>query len=112
METISDPELAALRTSFLPLIGLRLSWLAIPDAALVGFEPSQLAVIVNTLLDGASLVLRHVRQNGRISNISFRRLTGHSYDQGITFFKRAVTSGVLERKGKAAGTHYVIPGRS
>ena len=53
MENISERDLSALRASFLPLIGLRVSWLSIPDAALVGFEPSQLAVIVNTLLDAA-----------------------------------------------------------
>ena len=31
---------------------MRIDWLSIPDRALQGFEPSQIAVIVNTLLDG------------------------------------------------------------
>lgn len=49
---ITQEELDQLKAAFQPLIGLKLSWLAIPDKALGGFEPSQLAVIVNTLLDG------------------------------------------------------------
>lgn len=51
MPEITDEELQALRFAFAPLIGLRISWLSIPGGALVGFEPSQIAVIVNTLLD-------------------------------------------------------------
>lgn len=34
------------------LIGIKLNWLSLPTVALAGFEPSQIAVIVNTLLDG------------------------------------------------------------
>lgn len=52
MPDITQAELDHLKAAFQPLIGLKLSWLAIPDKALGGFEPSQLAVIVNTLLDG------------------------------------------------------------
>lgn len=33
------------------MIGLKVDWLALPTDALLGFEPSQIAVIVNTLLD-------------------------------------------------------------
>jgi hypothetical protein len=51
MPDISAGELELLRTEFAPLIGLRISWLSIPSGALAGFEPSQIAVIVNTLLD-------------------------------------------------------------
>jgi len=52
MTDITENELEPLRQAFAPLIGLRITWLSIPGAALVGFEPSQIAVIVNTLLDG------------------------------------------------------------
>ena len=52
MTDITELELEPLRRAFAPLIGLRITWLSIPGAALGGFEPSQIAVIVNTLLDG------------------------------------------------------------
>jgi len=42
-----------LRKGLEPLVGLRIDWLSIPGPALPGFEPSQVAVIVNTLLDAA-----------------------------------------------------------
>ncbi len=45
--------LKSLRQEFEPLIGLRVDWLALPEQALPGFEPSQIAVIVNTILDAA-----------------------------------------------------------
>jgi hypothetical protein len=51
MPDITQDELEALRRAFAPLVGLRISWLSIPGRALAGFEPSQIAVIVNTLLD-------------------------------------------------------------
>jgi hypothetical protein len=40
-----------LQRLFQPLIGVKINWLSIPNRALAGFEPSQIAVIVNTLLD-------------------------------------------------------------
>jgi len=52
MTNITEDELEPLRVAFAPLIGLRISFLSIPEVALIGFEPSQIAVIVNTLLDG------------------------------------------------------------
>lgn len=52
MTDITEDELEPLRQAFSPLVGLRITWLSIPGGALVGFEPSQIAVIVNTLLDG------------------------------------------------------------
>ncbi len=52
MTDITENELQPLREAFAPLVGLRVSWLSIPEEALAGFEPSQIAVIVNTLLDG------------------------------------------------------------
>ncbi|MBM3303381.1 MAG: hypothetical protein FJY85_25970, partial [Deltaproteobacteria bacterium] len=53
MSDITPLEIEALRQVFQPLVGLRISWLSIPNRALPGFEPSQIAVIVNTLLDAA-----------------------------------------------------------
>lgn len=51
MTDITQNDLESLRVAFAPLIGLRITWVSIPSGALVGFEPSQIAVIVNTLLD-------------------------------------------------------------
>jgi len=51
-EEINEDELEILKKTLTPLIGLRIDWLSIPDQALLGFEPSQIAVIVNTLIDG------------------------------------------------------------
>jgi len=45
--------LEQLRKEFEPLVGLRIDWLSLPRQALLGFEPSQMAVIANTLLDAA-----------------------------------------------------------
>jgi hypothetical protein len=53
MPDITPLELEKLREIFRPLLGLKISWLSIPSKALPGFEPSQIAVIVNTLLDAA-----------------------------------------------------------
>jgi hypothetical protein len=52
MPDITQAEIAILRTTLAPLIGMKMDWLSIPDQALEGFEPSQIEVIVNTLLDG------------------------------------------------------------
>jgi len=52
MPDISQKELDQLYETLKPLIGLRVDWLSIPEQALTGFEPSQVAVIVNTLIDG------------------------------------------------------------
>ena len=51
MTDITHDDLKSLHHAFAPLIGLRITWLSIPSGALAGFEPSQIAVIVNTLLD-------------------------------------------------------------
>jgi hypothetical protein len=53
MPRITTDELKSLKKEFEPLIGLRVDWLALPQRALPGFEPSQIAVIVNTILDAA-----------------------------------------------------------
>ncbi len=49
---ITQKELNELRETLSPLIGIKIDWLSLPDKALSGFEPSQIAVIVNTLIDG------------------------------------------------------------
>lgn len=53
MAEISESEITKLKDELNPLIGLKIGWLSIPKEALVGFEPSQIAVIINTLADGA-----------------------------------------------------------
>ena len=53
MPDITPQEIQTLQKQFEPLIGLRIDWLSLPQQALPGFEPSQIAVIVNTLLDAA-----------------------------------------------------------
>ena len=50
---ISLKELEKLKTQFDILLGIRLTWFSIPKQALEYFEPSQIAVIINTLLDAA-----------------------------------------------------------
>lgn len=52
MDEISQDELDSLNEVFSSLIGMKIDWLSIPGKALKVFEPSQIAVIVNTLLDG------------------------------------------------------------
>jgi hypothetical protein len=53
MPDISQAELDRLKDEFKPLVGLKIDWLSIPRGGIAGFEPSQIAVIVNTLLDAA-----------------------------------------------------------
>lgn len=53
MKRISNKEIKTLRNQFSCLIGLKLDWLSLPVKALPGFEPSQTAVIINTLIDAA-----------------------------------------------------------
>ena len=60
MPHITPDELKDLERAFRPLIGLKISWLSIPGVALVGFEPSQIAVIVNTLLDAILPQIEHL----------------------------------------------------
>ena len=60
MADITPLELETLRQIFQPLIGLKVTWLSIPNRALPGFEPSQIAVIVNTLLDAILPQIEHL----------------------------------------------------
>ena len=56
----------------------------------------------------ASIVQAFLRKNGHITNRGLRSLTGLSYDQAIKFFNRALSEDVLERRGRASGTNYVV----
>lgn len=49
---ITQEELEELKETLTPLVDMKIDWLSMPDQALLGFEPSQIAVIVNTLIDG------------------------------------------------------------
>lgn len=60
MADITALELESLRRVFQPLVGLKITWLSIPNQALPGFEPSQIAVIVNTLLDAILPQIEHL----------------------------------------------------
>ena len=60
MADITPIELQGLRRVFQPLVGLKINWLSIPNQALPGFEPSQIAVIVNTLLDAILPQIEHL----------------------------------------------------
>ena len=55
------------------------------------------------------VVLDYLRTEERMTNAKLRVLTGLNYDQAIKFFKRATTSGKLERRGSASATHYILP---
>jgi hypothetical protein len=63
MPDITPDELKSLESAFRPLIGLKISWLSLPSKALLGFEPSQIAVIVNTLLDAMLPQIEHLATN-------------------------------------------------
>src|SRR5262245_46970768 len=76
-DAISIEQLAKIREDLAPLVGLRITWLALPDLALSGFEPSQVAVIVNTLLDAAlpqiKLLASSPENSERLSSIGLEK---------------------------------------
>jgi hypothetical protein len=47
-----------------------------------------------------------------IRNRDLRAITRIEYDQAITFFNRALEEELLQRRGKASGTHYVLNEKS
>lgn len=53
MPELTQEQTNSLQAKFQSLIGLKVDWLSLPEQSLPGFEPSQIAVIVNTLLDAA-----------------------------------------------------------
>ena len=56
--------------------------------------------------------LGFLKQKDSIRNRELRKVTGIEYDQGITFFNRAILENSLIRQGRASGTHYILPTRS
>ena len=79
-EEITQEELDELKETLNPLIGLRIDWLSLPDQALLGFEPSQIAVIVNTLIDGVlpqiELLATNEENKNKLSNIGLAKAPG------------------------------------
>ena len=61
---ISKVELAALRDEIYPLIGTQFKSLALPKAALLAFEPSQIGTIVGSLMDALIPQLADIPQVG------------------------------------------------
>jgi hypothetical protein len=80
MTAITQNDLELLRLAFTPLIGLRITWLSIPSGALAGFEPSQIAVIVNTLLDAILPQIEFLASNNenaaKLSGIGLSKAPG------------------------------------
>ena len=54
-------------------------------------------------------VRKFLRTEKQITNAKLRSLTGLNYDQAIKFFNSAIANKELVRRGKASGTHYVLP---
>ena len=54
-----------------------------------------------------AIVSKHFRKEATVTNSVLRSLTGLNYDQAIKFFNRAIADGLLERRGRASGVHYV-----
>lgn len=97
MPDITPSELTSLRAVFAPLIGLQISWLSIPALALPGFEPSQIAVIVNTLLDAILPQLEHLATDEE--NARHLRGTGLSKAPG-TIGQREAYPDYIHASGK------------
>jgi hypothetical protein len=77
---ITQKELDELKEVFYPLIGIKIDWLSLPDKALRGFEPSQIAVIVNTLIDGIlpqiELLAINEDNKKKLANIGLSKASG------------------------------------
>ncbi len=54
-----------------------------------------------------STTLAYLKQHGSIRNRQLRAETGITYDQAISFFKRATDELHVHRRGTSGGTHYV-----
>ncbi len=79
-EEITQEELEQLKETLTPLVGIKIDWLSMPDQALLGFEPSQIAVIVNTLIDGIlpqiELLATTDENREKLSNIGLSKAHG------------------------------------
>ncbi|MEC8074064.1 MAG: hypothetical protein VX087_00370 [Pseudomonadota bacterium] len=63
MSEIAENKIAELKKIFSKLINIKLDVLKLPIKSLKGFEPSQIAVIINTLLDGLLPQIESVSTN-------------------------------------------------
>lgn len=52
--------------------------------------------------------IAYLKQHGSIRNRQLRAVTGITYDQAISFFKRATNESQVMRRGTSSGTHYVL----
>ncbi len=52
--------------------------------------------------------LDYLKHHGSIRNRQLRAVTGITYDQAISFFKRATNESHVMRRGISSGTHYVL----
>jgi len=79
-EEITQEELEELKKTLSPLVGMKIDWLSLPNQALLGFEPSQIAVIVNTLIDGIlpqiELLATNEENKEKLSNIGLSKAPG------------------------------------
>ncbi|MGA2911468.1 MAG: hypothetical protein ABSE17_02420 [Candidatus Levyibacteriota bacterium] len=80
MKRLTQNDLKDLKNEFKPLIGLKISWLSIPLNALPGFEPSQIAVITNTILDAAlpqmELLLTDEENKKKVTSLGLSKYVG------------------------------------
>jgi len=80
MTDISPDKIALLRQEFEPLIGLKVDWLSLPEKSLPGFEPSQVAIIVNTILDAAlpqiELLATNPENRAKLEHIGLSKAPG------------------------------------
>ncbi len=85
MADITQEEIESLRKEFEPLIGLKVDWLSLPEKALQGFEPSQVAVIVNTILDAAlpqiELLANNPENRAKLEHIGLSKAPGDIGDR-------------------------------
>ena len=58
--------------------------------------------------DCLSATLAYLKEHGSIRNRQLRAVTGITYDQAISFFKRATAEHHVTRHGTASGTHYML----
>lgn len=85
MPEITPHEIRVLQKELEPLIGLRVDWLSLPEKALPGFEPSQIAVIVNTILDAAmpqiELLATNPENRAKLEHMGLSKATGEIGDR-------------------------------
>ena len=78
MEDITQNELNGLYDTIKPLLNTKIDCLSFPTNALIGFEPSQIAVITNTLLDG---ILPQIELLGLGEDVGLKKFSGSFGDR-------------------------------